>query len=121
MRCSGALIVALLALCGVAHAQTSVPADSVAIRLQGCWSAGDGGTRANYCFNAGGELTITPYGRDREVIVRSWRVDEKGNVIVKSGRHSITYLVEHLAPDGFVLVNDKEDVRLEGHKEDKKR
>ena len=112
------LMVILTAIGSVAlSAQHSVPLDSIAPKLGGCWYATDGGTKGEYCFAVGGVLTITPHGHGREKLERHWSVDAKGNVVVKSGKHEIIYLIERLATDGFVLVNNKEDVRLEGHRD----
>lgn len=115
---------ALLLLClglGV-HAQGPKQPTPEEIRkgLQGCWYGGDGGTEGRYCFTED-KLTITPDGSGRITLEREWSVDAKGTVVVRSGKHRITYTVEHLAEDGFVLVNDKEKVRLEGHREKPKK
>lgn len=112
----------LLSLCGLPlSAQTTVPTDSIAPRLSGCWFSGDGGMTAEYCFGTNGDLVISPPGRAREVLQRQWSVTEKGEVMVTNGKNKILYVVEHLAGDGFVLVNDRHHIRLEGHKELKKR
>jgi len=109
----------LLVHCARTCAQhpTELPIDSIALRINGCWYATDGGTKGQYCFGGDGTLIITPHGTGRDKLERQWSVDVKGEVVVKSGKHEIVYLIEHLANDGFVLVNNKEDVRLEGHRE----
>ena len=116
---SSILFLFLSACCARTFAQPS-PAlliDSIAPRINGCWYATDGGTKGEYCFTANGTLTITLHGTGRAKLERQWSVDATGKVVVKSGKHAIVYLIEHLANDGFVLVNNNEDVRLEGHRE----
>jgi len=117
-------IVALLlcALAVVARGQGPAKHTPEQIRqgLQGCWYGGDGGTEGRYCFTDN-KLTIIPEGGGRMTLEREWSVDAKGTVVVRSGKHRITYTVEHLAEDGFVLVNDREQVRLEGHREKQKK
>lgn len=110
-----------LFLCSASMAQRPVPTDSIAPRLTGCWFAGDGGMTGEYCFHGDGRLVITPPGRARTVLERTWSVDDKGEVFVTDGRNKIQYVVEHLAADGFVLVNDRHHIRLEGHKDPPKR
>ncbi len=103
--------------CAFAQPSAPLPIDSIAPKINGCWYATDGGTKGEYCFAANGALTITLHGTGRDKLERQWSVNAKGEVVVKSGKHEIVYLIEHLANDGFVLVNNKEDVRLEGHRE----
>lgn len=98
-------------------AQSDFPVDSIAPRLTGCWFAGDGGMKGEYCFRATGDVIVRPSGRGRIEIQGLWEVDRKGQVTIHSGKSKTRYLVERLEADGFILVTPKDGVRLEGHKE----
>ena len=118
MRAS--LFIAALLVGATAFAQHEVPVDSIAPRLTGCWYAGDGGMRANYCFSNAGSVLVRFSGKGREPVEGQWEVDKKGVITIITGKDKTKYLVERLAPDGFVLVTPKEGIRLEGHKEQPK-
>ncbi len=103
-----------------ANAQGKVPADSVSTRLVGCWYAGDGGMRGYYCFSNAGTVLVRFSGKGREPIESAWEVDKKGLVVITSGKSKTKYFVERCEQDGFILVSDKDGVRLEGHREQPK-
>jgi hypothetical protein len=110
-------LLALLCTGGLALAQADYPVDSIAPNLTGCWYAGDGGMEGYYCFQPHGNVSVVKKGNGRIKVDGQWEVDRKGNVTITSGKMKTRYLVERLAPDGFILVTPKDGVRLEGHKE----
>lgn len=112
-----AAICCLMLACPGIHAQRAQPVDSIAAQITGCWYAGDGGMRGQYCFSDAGTVLVRFSGRGREPMETTWEVDDKGVVTIGSGRARTRYLVERLEQDGFVLVTPKEGIRLEGHRD----
>jgi hypothetical protein len=112
----------LLLLPAFANAQKTLSPDTIVARLTGCWYAGDGGTEGRYCFSSDNRLKVEPLGKGRHELQGVWSVDKKSNVTVKGdGSPKTVYLVERLEADGFVLVTEKDGIRLEGHKEQPKK
>jgi hypothetical protein len=116
------ILFAFVLIPAFAQAQKELPPDTIVARLTGCWYAGDGGTEGRYCFTSDKRLKVEPLGKGRHELQGDWGVDKKGNVTVKGdGSPKTVYLVERLEADGFVLVTEKDGIRLEGHKEPPKK